>query len=72
MLDDLRKNIYKNFWRPLPPHLDFDSGRLLMQHVFETAPTSQRAAELLFPLNSKGMDLETDFATQGDDLPCLS
>ena len=65
LVNDLHKHFHKTFWQALPPYLDFDSARLLARHVLEIAPTSQRAAELLFPLLGKGTELEAKCAAQG-------
>ena len=71
LVNNLHRHFHKKFWRALPPYLDFDSGRLLTRHVLEIAPTSQRAAELLFPLDGREMDLEADFAAQGIAYPTV-
>jgi hypothetical protein len=65
LVNDLHKHFHKTFWPALPPYLDFDSARLLARHVLEIAPTSQRAAELLFPLLDKETELEVKYAAQG-------
>ena len=65
LVNDLHKRFHDKFWRALPPYLDFDLGRLLLRHVLDVAPSSQRAAELLFPLLSREKEVEADFAAQG-------
>jgi hypothetical protein len=69
LVNDLHKHFHKKFWAALPPYLDFDSARLLARHVLEIAPTSRRAAELLFPLLGKEMELEAEYAAQGRAYP---
>jgi len=65
LVNCLHKHFHKKFWPALPPCLDFDSARLLARHVLEIAPTSQRAAELLFPLLGRETELEVEYAAQG-------
>lgn len=69
LVNDLHKHFHKKFWPALPPYLDFDSARLLARHVLEIAPTSQRAAELLFPLLGRETELEVEYAAQGRAYP---
>jgi hypothetical protein len=68
-VDDLHKHFHKAFWRALPPYLEFDSVRLLTRRFLGTAPTSQRAAELLFPLHGKETELEAEYAARGMAYP---
>ena len=65
LVDVLHKHFYKKFWRASPPYYDSDAGRLLTRHVIEVAPTSQRAAELLFPFDGKDVELEAEFLSKG-------
>jgi hypothetical protein len=69
LVNDLHKYFHKKFWPALPPYLDCDSARLLARHVLEIAPTSQRAAELLFPLLGKETELEAQYSAQGRAYP---
>jgi hypothetical protein len=69
MVNDLHKHFHKIFWPALPPYIDFDSARLLTRHFLERYPTSQRAAELLFPLHGKEMELEIEYAAKGMAYP---
>jgi hypothetical protein len=69
MVDDLHKHFHKIFWPALPPYFEFDSARLLTRHFLERHPTSQRSAELLFPLHGKEMELEAEYAAKGMAYP---
>jgi hypothetical protein len=69
LVNDLHKHFHHKFWPAVPPYLDFDPARLLTRHVLEAAPTSQRAAELVFPLLDKETELEAEYAAQGRAYP---